>query len=786
MMSNFQRFSWRRLSPVALLLMAVLGLVLRGSPASAASTLYVGPGGGTGGCAAPAFNDIQAAVTTAASGDTVRICAGTYTLAAPVIIGAKDLSFVGDGASTTTIDGANSYQLLNAVGRAVSVSGITFQHARSTTDGGAITGDVVDVTSCGFYSNVVVSLVLPGPAVGLGGAIFASGHVTVAASTFSGNSASGGGGAVFSWGSISVVDSSLIGNSAAYYGGALNTASAVLSGATVSGNSATFGAAVAAHTASVTNSTFEQNRATDGGALYIDTATITGSSFDSNAASNIVSSGPTSGLGGAIFASQTVTLGGSTLKGNTATGGGGGVFAWGSVTATSSTFAENSAGYYGGALNTGTLVLANSTLYANAGGFGGAVAAHSATVTNATFSENTAATGGALYVDTAGVTNSIFAHSPAPNCTGAITSAGGNFSSDSSCGTPAVALAVLHLGSLGANGGPTQTFGLLAGSVAIDAGLDAACAASGVNGLDQRGTSRPQGSHCDSGAFEYVLPVSQTITFEALPDVLYGVAPLQLIATSSSNLGVSFATTPNTVCTVNGPEVTIVAAGSCTLTADQPGDATYAPADQVQRSFIVNPAPVHVVAPSVTVLLKSLVGNAPLPATAVGGNSLDRGSFLCTTSAPTTGTPARYAAVGGYPVTCAGVGTSPNYSYAYTAGTLSVVYANSGFLSDGENSKWKTGSTVSVRFVLTDAMGVRITDASARDLLAGSCRVVFSAAPTQVVAPTCVKYDSEDHKFSYSWKVSKGPYGPETITVTISYPGTAVTTTIHASSAIVK
>ena len=48
------------------------------STASAASTLYVGPGGGTGACLAPPFSSIQTAMNGAAAGDTIHICAGTY------------------------------------------------------------------------------------------------------------------------------------------------------------------------------------------------------------------------------------------------------------------------------------------------------------------------------------------------------------------------------------------------------------------------------------------------------------------------------------------------------------------------------------------------------------------------------------------------------------------------------------------------------------------------------------------------------------------------------------
>ena len=55
-----------------------------------------------------------------------------------------------------------------------------------------------------------------------------------------------------------------------------------------------------------------------------------------------------------------------------------------------------------------------------------------------------------------------------------------------------------QLAALAQNGGPTQSMALLPASPAIDAGNDASCAPT-----DQRGISRPQGAHCDMGAFEY-------------------------------------------------------------------------------------------------------------------------------------------------------------------------------------------------------------------------------------------------------------------------------------------
>ena len=54
------------------------------------------------------------------------------------------------------------------------------------------------------------------------------------------------------------------------------------------------------------------------------------------------------------------------------------------------------------------------------------------------------------------------------------------------------------LDALADNGGYTQTMALGAGSSAIDTGTNTGCPAT-----DQRGVTRPQGSHCDIGAYEY-------------------------------------------------------------------------------------------------------------------------------------------------------------------------------------------------------------------------------------------------------------------------------------------
>ena len=80
---------------------------------------------------------------------------------------------------------------------------------------------------------------------------------------------------------------------------------------------------------------------------------------------------------------------------------------------------------------------------------------------------------------------------------------------------------------------------------------------------------------------------AQTITF-ANPGTQTEGTPLTLSATASSGLTVAFASTTPTVCTVSGTTATFLTAGTCSITASQSGNATYAAATPVPEGFTVN------------------------------------------------------------------------------------------------------------------------------------------------------------------------------------------------------
>jgi hypothetical protein len=127
-----------------------------------------------------------------------------------------------------------------------------------------------------------------------------------------------------------------------------------------------------------------------------------------------------------------------------------------------------------------------------------------------TANRSNSAGGGALStissIDPFGLTNNIISGNTGGDChftqPQQLAIDTNNLDSDNSCGfTGPGDLPGTNplLGPLANNGGPTDTYALLAGSPAVNAGDNTFCPAT-----DQRGVSRPQGPACDIGAFERV------------------------------------------------------------------------------------------------------------------------------------------------------------------------------------------------------------------------------------------------------------------------------------------
>ena len=267
----------------------------------------------------------------------------------------------------------------------------------------------------------------------------------------------------------------------------LNGADLTLKNLTISNGKASLGGGIFnAGTLTLTNSTLSNNFAGGGGGILntgSGTVTITNSTLSNNSAAD----------GGGIANIGTVTITNSTLSGNSAGQNGGGIFNdYGTVTLTNSTLSGNSANIDGGGIdndNTGTVTIANSTLSGNSAG----------------------QDGGGIDNDNAGtvtIKNSIVANSTSGgNCSGTITDGGNNLDSAATCGFGGGSLSNTNpnLGSL--TGSPAH-FPLNSGSLAIDAGDNATCAAAPVSNQSQNGAIRPQDGDgdgsavCDIGSYE--------------------------------------------------------------------------------------------------------------------------------------------------------------------------------------------------------------------------------------------------------------------------------------------
>ena len=90
-----------------------------------------------------------------------------------------------------------------------------------------------------------------------------------------------------------------------------------------------------------------------------------------------------------------------------------------------------------------------------------------------------------------------------------------------------------------------------------------------------------------------VSKATQTITFGTLAAKTTTQPPFTVSATASSGLVVTFTTMTPWVCTssgTNGQTITLIARGTCTVKANQAGNATYGPAASASRYFTVSKA----------------------------------------------------------------------------------------------------------------------------------------------------------------------------------------------------
>ena len=212
---------------------------------------------------------------------------------------------------------------------------------------------------------------------------------------------------------------------------------------------------------------------------------------------------------------------------------------------------------------------------------------------------------------------------------------------------------------------------------------------------------------------------TQTITFGNPGAQNFGTTPT-LTATSSSGLTPTFASSTAGVCTITSSgALTFLTAGSCTIDADQVGNATYAPAPYVSQTFTVN-----AVVPGAPVVGVATAGDTQATVTftapaSTGGAAIIAGGYTVTAS------PGGASATGSSsPITVTGLTNGMPYTFTVTATNS----AGTGIASAASNSV--TPGT------LAPLPSLSINDVSLAEGNAGTTAFIFNVTLTPASAST--------------------------------------------------
>ena len=354
--------------------LALALLWLLGGSGIARAAEYIVCPGGTPVIPPCQYGSIQSAVndTMVVDGDIIHIRAGTYPEHVTVN---KRLTFVGEGAGNTIVDGGGTGRVFNISDVDVSISDLTVQNGNvistgiecpdSGCGGGIYAGGNLTLTNVSVLSNT---------AAYNGGGVHAHGNYVAAFVTLSdvlfqnNRSTAESGGGLYANHEATLTDVTFINNTAGYLGG---------------------GAYMEIHTvAHVTGGTFTDNQADwDGGGLYVNyPAEIIGTTFVHNYSGR---------YGGGFFVvGRGLTLTNASVLSSTAENGGGGGYANGRATLSGGLFQNNrtaSSGAGGGLVvnGGGPLVLNGTQFLSNTGrSGGGGASADTAMLTGGLFQDN--------------------------------------------------------------------------------------------------------------------------------------------------------------------------------------------------------------------------------------------------------------------------------------------------------------------------------------------------------------------------------------------------------------
>jgi hypothetical protein len=235
---------------------------------------------------------------------------------------------------------------------------------------------------------------------------------------------------------------------------------------------------------------------------------------------------------------------------------------------------------------------------------------------------------------------------------------------------------------------------------------------------------------------------AQTITFGTLSGQTLGAAPFALSATATSGLTVAFASNSAAVCTVSGVTVTLLTDGTCSITASQAGNSTYAAAASVTQTFAVAGK-----AQTITfgTLSGKTLGTAPfaLSATATSGLTVtftSNNTAVCTVSGVTvtlvnTGTCSITASQAGNSTYAAAAPVTQTFTVGGTAQTITFGPLSGKTLGTAPFALSATATSgLTVTFASNNTAVCTVSGVTVTLLTSGTCSITASQAGNSTYA----------------------------------------------------
>ena len=276
-----------------------------------------------------------------------------------------------------------------------------------------------------------------------------------------------------------------------------------------------------------------------------------------------------------------------------------------------------------------------------------------------------------------------------------------------------------------------------------------------------------------SGTSNAVTPISrvpQTITFSALSAVNYGDAVLPG-ATASSGLPVTYTSDNPLVATTSGSTITVVGAGSVTISAMQAGDGTYAAATPVIQTLVVNKKSLSITTPSIASKVYNSLPDSGVvtPGTLSGFLGTETVTVMATGlyADGNVGTD-KLATITYLLADGTNGGKASNYSLASVTATGAITQAPLTVVGIVANNKPEDGNTTATLSALGSLSGVFASDTANVTLVSSSVSANFDSAAVGTAKPLTINGYSITGSASANYSFAQ----PTGITANITVPTT--------------